>query len=93
MNKAFKDKRSQKRIRIAMPVSSTYYYQKNESNKKNTYNCTILDVSKDGMCIYSERLLRKGNSIVVQWVVPRAGLVMWCQEVTSHLYRAGILFE
>jgi hypothetical protein len=58
---------------------------------------TTFDISKGGMCVFSNRCLDAGHVIEIQckdiWDQPKTGTVKWCQKIEHNLYRIGISFS
>ena len=67
------------------------------TNTKTSEEGTTFDISKGGMCIFSERCLETGQDIELQcktiWDKPKIGTVKWCRKIKHNLYRIGISFS
>lgn len=91
MIKVPKERRENKgRLGMSMPcIIST--------ETRTSEECTTFDISKGGLCVFSNKCLDAGNSIEIQckaiWDQPKIGTVKWCQKIKHNLYRTGIVFS
>jgi hypothetical protein len=78
------------RLGMSMPCSVC-------AESKTFKDGTTFDVSKGGMCVFSNNCFEIGHIIEIQceaiWDRPKTGTVKWCQKVKHNLYRIGISFS
>ncbi|MEW6418756.1 MAG: PilZ domain-containing protein [Nitrospirota bacterium] len=88
-----KEKRSQKRDQISLPVIYAY----SGENKITAKFGTTFDLSNSGMCFYTDTLLQDGLKLQVHisnvWDYPRSSIVRWCSMKDVSLYRVGVSFR
>jgi c-di-GMP-binding flagellar brake protein YcgR len=87
-----KEKRTNKRIEINLPVTYTIFGDhKGTINKGTTY-----DISDSGICFYTDTHLRVGLTIEIQIPqildVPRTGTVIWNRVKNSNCWKVGVSF-
>ena len=87
-----KEKRSQKRVQVNLPV----IYEYSSEERTNTLEGTMFDLSKSGMCFYSEKPLFEGLNLQVHCAYirdfPKVCLVKWCNRQQYNLYKVGVFF-
>lgn len=93
MIKEAKERRSQKRIQVAIPVICAYF----DEHKIATKHGTTFNLSDSGICFYTDTPLHKGLNLKVHithvWDSPRASIVRWCSKRTRNLYKVGVSFQ
>ena len=91
MIKVPKERRSNKgRLGMSIPcIVST--------NGKTIDEDTTFDISRSGMCLFSDKCVAVGHVIEIHckaiWDKPKIGTVKWCDKIQHNLYRIGISFS
>jgi hypothetical protein len=93
MIKETKERRSQKRMQVNLPVFYSY-----SGEHENVYDHgTTFDLNDSGTCFYTHTPLREGLNLKVFitdiWDSPRASIVRWCSKRILNLYKVGVSFQ
>ena len=87
------ERRTQQRKQISVPIS----YEYSSDSKSTSCSGKSFNVSKSGMCFYSQNPLREGLNLRVQsehiWDSPRIGIVRWCNRKYFNFYQVGVSFQ
>ena len=91
MSKNITEKRSDKRELIIGDVLWAYAHDK----KEEVFEGGILDESKTGLSIFTDKPLREGEVLKIfakeLWTGAKFSTVKWCLEVARDTYRSGLL--
>jgi hypothetical protein len=93
MIKIARERRSQKRKQISLPIFYTYM-----SDYEHVFDHgTTFDLSDSGICFYTHTPLLNGLTIQVLvtdlWDEPKSGSVQWCSMKNYNFYKIGILLH
>ena len=87
------EKRSEERELIIGDVLWAYAHDKDEG----VFEGGILDESKTGLSIFTDKPLREGQVLKVfakeLWTGAKFTTVKWCLEVARDTYRSGLMVE
>jgi len=93
MDQIYKQTRRHKRAYLAVPVIIAYHCK----NKIVVHYGTSFDLSKAGMCFFTNTPLHEGLKLHVHschiWDNPKSSTVRWCSKKNPHYYKVGISFQ
>lgn len=85
------DKRNNERVEIWGSSVTITYPRGRKTTEEET---TTINISSNGVAIYSDREFEEGTEIKVKgggvWSDARKGTVVWCKKLDKGLYKVGI---
>ena len=91
MNTCVKERRRDKRYKLAFPVEYTY----NDADVFDDYGTTF-DLSSSGMSFYTDKPLREGLHIKVKvphlWDIARSAVIRWNTLKNFNCCKVGVSF-
>jgi hypothetical protein len=92
MNTSIKEKRRDKRYKVAFPIEYTYDDVEVFDNHGTTF-----DLSTSGMSFYTNKPLREGLNLKVKiphlWDVARFAVVIWNSLKSPQCFKVGVSFS
>ena len=93
MEQAISQTRRHRRAFFTVSVIFAYYRE----NKIVVNYGTSLNLSKAGMCFYTNKPLHEGLKLHMHschiWDNPKSCTVRWCSQKNPHYYKVGIAFQ
>ena len=93
MDQVIRQTRRHRRASFTVPVIFAYHHE----NKIVVNYGTSLNLSKAGMCFYTNMPLHEGLKLHVHschiWDNPKSSTVRWCNKKDPHYYKVGIAFQ